>query len=74
MLRERSRARVIDLHNPLDLGDLFDLSLYRDLAEMTLAREDIDGLVFIHNYQEGLDPDGSHRLITSLAESLVTRC
>ena len=69
-VRERSRARVIEFHNPLDLGDLFDLSLYRDLAEMTLAREDIDGLVFIHNYQEDLDPEGSHRLIASLAELL----
>jgi acetate---CoA ligase (ADP-forming) len=71
-VRERSRARVIDFHNPLDLGDLFDLSLYRDLAEMTLAREDIDGLVFIHNYQEDLDANGSHRLIASLAELLET--
>lgn len=71
-VRSRSRARVIDLHNPLDLGDLFDLSLYRDLAEMTLAREDIDGLVFIHNYQEDLDPDGSRRLVASLAELLAT--
>ena len=69
-VRERSRARVIDLQNPLDLGDLFDLSLYRDLAEMTLAREDIDGLVFIHNYQEDLDAQGSHHLIAGLAEML----
>ncbi len=67
-VRERSRAHVIDLQNPLDLGDLFDLTLYRDLAEMTLARADIDGLVFIHNYQEDLDAEGSHRLIASLAE------
>jgi acetate---CoA ligase (ADP-forming) len=67
-VRERSRAHVIDLQNPLDLGDLFDLSLYRDLAEITLARADIDGLVFIHNYQEDLDAEGSHRLIANLAE------
>ena len=56
-VREHSRAHVIDLQNPLDLGDLFDLSLYRELAEMTLARADIDGLIFIHNYQEDLDAD-----------------
>jgi len=69
-VRSCSRARVIELQNPLDLGDLFDLALYRELAEMTLAREDIDGLVFIHNYQDDLDPEGSHRLIAGLAELL----
>ena len=34
---EHSRAKVISFHNPLDLGDLFDLSLYRALADLTLA-------------------------------------
>jgi acetate---CoA ligase (ADP-forming) len=67
-VREHSRAKVIDLHNPLDLGDLFDLSLYRALAEMTLSRGDIDGLIFIHNYQGDMDVDASHRLITDLGE------
>jgi acetate---CoA ligase (ADP-forming) len=67
-VREHSRAGVIDLHNPLDLGDLFDLSLYRVLAEMTLAREDIDGIVFIHNYQGVMDTIESRNLIASLAE------
>jgi acetate---CoA ligase (ADP-forming) len=67
-VREHSRAKVIDFHNPLDLGDLFDLSLYRTLAEKTLSREDIDGVIFIHNYQGDMDVDASHRLIASLGE------
>jgi acetate---CoA ligase (ADP-forming) len=67
-VREHSRAKVIDLHNPLDLGDLFDLSLYRMLAEMTLAREDIEGIVFIHNYQGAMDTIESRNLIANLAE------
>jgi len=66
-VREHSRAKVIDLHNPLDLGDLFDLSLYRMLAETTLSREDIDGIVFIHNYQGAMDTIESRNLVASLA-------
>jgi len=67
-VREHSRAKVISFHNPLDLGDLFDLSLYRTLAEMTLSREDIDGVIFIHNYQGDMNVDESRSLIASLGE------
>jgi acetate---CoA ligase (ADP-forming) len=67
-VREQSRAKVIQLHNPMDLGDLFDLQLYRELAEMTLARDDIDGLVFIHNYQGIFDGEPSRKLIADLAQ------
>lgn len=70
-VREHSRAGVIDFHNPLDLGDLFDLALYRRLAEMTLAREDLDGMVFIHNYQGDMDVEYSRSLIISLGELLT---
>lgn len=62
-IQEASRARVIQFHNPLDLGDLFNLSLYRTLAEKTLEREDIDGILFIHNYQGIFDAEDSRRLI-----------
>jgi len=67
-VREQSRAKVIQLHNPMDLGDLFDLQLYRELAEMTLARDDIDGLLFIHNYQGIFDGEPSRKLIADLAQ------
>jgi acetyltransferase len=67
-VREHSRAKVISFHNPLDLGDLFDLSLYRALAEMALSREDIDGVIFIHNYQGDMDVDKSRSLIANLGE------
>lgn len=64
-VHERSRAGVIQLHNPMDLGDLFDLDLYRALAQQTLAREDIDGILFIYNYQGVFDAESSRRLIKS---------
>ncbi|MCK8601186.1 acetate--CoA ligase family protein [Desulfoferrobacter suflitae] len=68
MVEAHSRAKVIQFHNPMDLGDLFDLKLYRTLAEKTLAREDIDGLLFIHNYQGIFDASESRRLIQGLGD------
>lgn len=66
LVREKSRARVITPHNPLDLGDLFDFSLYRTLADLALKRDDIDGVVFIHNYQGVVDAVESRALLESL--------
>ena len=68
LVREHSRAGVIQFQNPMDLGDLFDLPLYRTLAEKTLARDDIDGLVFIHNYQGVFDAEESRQLVESFGD------
>jgi acetyltransferase len=66
LVHERSRAKVIQTHNPLDLGDLFDFDLYRALVEKALALNEIDGLVFIQNYQGVFDAEESRRLLASL--------
>jgi len=68
LVRAESRAKVIEPHNPLDLGDLFNLPLYLTLASKTLEREDIDGLLFIHNYQGVLDAEDSRRLVRGLGD------
>lgn len=68
LVQERSRAKVIQHHNPMDLGDLFDFTLYRELVRNTLARDDIDGLVFIHTYQEVFEADESRNLILGFEE------
>src|SRR5208337_5605932 len=45
--QSRSRAGVIRLGNPLDLGDVFDLPFYNRVVEKVLQQYDIDGVVFI---------------------------
>lgn len=67
-VKEHSRAKVIQFHNPLDLGDLFDLDLYRHLVESSLARQDIDAVLFIYNYQGVFDAAESRRLVKALGE------
>ncbi len=71
-VQERSRARVIRFHNPLDLGDLFDMPLYHAVADETLARDDIDGLLFIHNYQGVFEQEASRQVIAGLG-SLIEK-
>lgn len=71
LVERESRARIIELHNPMDLGDLYNLPLYLTLVEKTLEREDIDAVLFIHNYQGIFDASESRRLIAGLGESMA---
>ncbi len=68
LVQEHSRANVIAFHNPLDLGDVFDVPVYRTLVERTLDREDIDGVLFIHNYQGVFDTEDARLLLASVGE------
>ena len=47
-IEKHFRASVINLTNPLDLGDLFDLEVYGQILEQTLQLENVDGVVFLH--------------------------
>ncbi len=68
LVHQHSRAQVIDLHNPMDLGDLYHLPLYRELAERALGRDEFDGLLFVYNYQGTFDAEESRKLIAGLGE------
>lgn len=72
MAEAHARAGVIQFHNPMDLGDVFDLELYEKLAQETLSRADIEGLLFIHNYQGIFDAEGSRQLVTRLGHLMRT--
>lgn len=69
--QRRLRANVIRLTNPMDLGDLFDLDVYRDLAQATLAMEQVDGMVFMHTYVSGPEGSGSEVFFRRLHELSV---
>ncbi len=62
LVEEHSRAGVIKPQNPLDLGDLFELDLYEKILDITLQRDDVDGVCFIHNYQGVFEADKSREL------------
>jgi len=66
--QQRLRANVVRLTNPMDLGDLFDLDIYRDLAQATLAMDEVDGMVFMHTYVSGPEGSGSEVFFRRLHE------
>ncbi len=46
LIESRSRAGVIKPINPLDLGDIFDFTLYQDVAAAFCADPEFDAIVF----------------------------
>ncbi len=69
-VESRLRAHVIRLQNPLDLGDLFELEFYAFIVEEMLKRDDVDGIVLVHQYRSGFEQEASRMLIKKL-EHLV---
>ena len=65
--QSRSRAGVIRLGNPLDLGDIFDLSFYISAVEKVLRQHDIDGVVFIMVSQMMIERENVRSLVEKLA-------
>jgi acyl-CoA synthetase (NDP forming) len=64
MLSEKTRAGVIRRTNPLDLGDVFDFTVYFEIAESALREEDVDAVLIVHSYALGVDFESSKRFIS----------
>ena len=65
--QSRSRAGVIRLGNPLDLGDIFDFSFYISIVEKVLRQKDIDGVVFIYVSQMLTEREATRRFVENMA-------
>jgi acetyltransferase len=50
MLSEKTRAGVIRRTNPIDLGDVFNLKVYREITEEALREKGVDGVLIVHSY------------------------
>lgn len=66
-IRKHVRGGVINLRNPLDLGDLFDLTIYEEITRRVLSNEHIHGLVLVHTYGEA-DREESRHFLTVVKE------
>ncbi len=64
-VRKKVRAGVIRMTNPLDLGDIFDLKFYIEVLERALREKEVDGVLFSHLYQPGVDMMATKNLIRS---------
>lgn len=68
VVRERLRAGVIRLGNPMDLGDLFDTPFNFQVVEHALRQDDIHGAVFIHVSHMTSEREASRQLLRDLWE------
>jgi len=66
-IQQATRASVIKLQNPLDLGDLFHFELYVEILKGALAMEQIDGVVMMHGYR-GPETESSRKLVAKAGE------
>jgi acyl-CoA synthetase (NDP forming) len=62
-VRKRTRAGVIRMTNPLDLGDVFDLEFYKEILQRALQEKGVDGVLFSHSYLTGIDVISTKNLI-----------
>ena len=68
----RFRAHVIQLQNPLDLGDLFEHEFYEVIIDEILKRDEVDGLVLGHGYRQGYEQEASRAMLKTV-ESLIEK-
>ncbi|MCF8031516.1 MAG: acetate--CoA ligase family protein [Desulfarculaceae bacterium] len=66
-IQEATRASVIKLQNPLDLGDLFKFEIYVDILKGALELEDVDGVVMLHGYR-GPEAEPSRKFVAKAGE------
>jgi acetyltransferase len=69
-IEKHFRASVINLTNPLDLGDLFDLDVYAQIVEQTLQLEGVDGVIFLHTSLSETENQNSRALLEHIIKSV----
>ncbi len=67
-IEKHFRASVINLTNPLDLGDLFDLNVYAQIVEQTIQLESVDGVVFLLTSISDSENEASRELLEHIIE------
>ncbi len=71
-LKTLYNTRVIAHQNPLDLGEIFDYTLFTDILEEALKIETYDGVLFNHLYSADFEADMSRTFLAGV-EKLVEK-
>lgn len=65
-------TRVIAHQNPLDLGEIFDYTIFTNILEEALKLSTYDGVLFNHLYSSNFEAEMSRTFLTSV-EKLVAK-
>ena len=63
---KKTRAKVIRMTNPLDMGDVFDLAFYAEVVEAVLAEDAVDGVLLQHLHGRGPETEATLALIENI--------
>ena len=66
------KTRVIAHQNPLDLGEIFDYTIFTDILEEALKLENYDGVLFNHLYSSDFEGEMSRTFLAGV-EKLVEK-
>jgi len=69
-IRSLYNTRVISHQNPLDLGEIFDYTIFGKIVEETIKLDEVDGILFNHLYQSEYEA-GMSRTFLDTVERLV---
>ncbi len=61
-------TNVIAHQNPLDLGEIFDYTIFTKILEETMALEGIDGIIFNHCYQSSYEAKMSREFLNGVKD------
>ncbi len=66
------KLNVIRATNPLDVGDVYDVSIYSEILEFALKEESVDGVVFVVTYSPEMDGPKVQGFVRRAAELSAT--
>ena len=67
-IRSMYETRVISHQNPLDLGEIFDYTIFTRILEEALKLDEVDGVLFNHLYQSEYEANTSRTFLDSVVE------
>jgi acetyltransferase len=67
-VNKHARAGVINLTNPLDMGDIYDFDFYINFVELALADPSFDIVIFIHTYSSAIHEGSSEDMAKRFVE------
>ncbi len=61
-------TRVINHQNPLDLGEIFDYTIFIKILDEALQLDGVDGIIFNHLYQPSYEAASSRTFLNAVGE------
>ncbi len=69
-IKSMYQSKVIAHQNPLDLGEIFDYTIFTRILEEAMKLDNVDGIIFNHLFQSGYESESSRSFLNSVGEMI----